>query len=260
MSGRGVPEQVAEHRGDDAQKEQVAPDGRPCQNLPRDGKRPQQEDRQDGHHAVEEDLAGDEERRVALADALEQQRVADPRERGAQRQQVALRLEVEDEAPVEHHQRHPGKGDERPDGLPARHPLAAVERAEQQGGPQRRRADYQRDVRCRRELQRHVLGQEVERAPRDAGRGEHRLVAQAVGPELRVRQGQQQDVGRGKAHEEDFGRGERVGYQHLGRHEGGPPHRDAEERREVVAVSGRELHSGFHAGPKLRFFATECNS
>ena len=75
---RGVPEHVAEHRGHDAQKEQVAPYDGPRQHLPVRAERPERKDREDRHESVEKDFPGDEDSGVAASEAFDHQRINHP--------------------------------------------------------------------------------------------------------------------------------------------------------------------------------------
>ena len=174
----GIPQHVAEQRGYDTQEEQVAPHGRVAERCGRKVEGLPCEPRQDGHDAVEEDLARDVCHRQTVTQPFDYERVEHPQQRRREGQQVAPRREVQHEASVEHDEHHADKGQRAARGLPPRHAFVAVDEAQEQGRPDGRRADDQRDVRRRGILQRDVLREEVERSARQPRRREQQLVAQ----------------------------------------------------------------------------------
>ena len=246
----GVPEQVAEHRGDDPEEQQIAPHRRACEHLPFHRERVEGKDRKNGQQSVEKDFPGDEDCGVAASDAFDDQRVDHPQQCRRECQHVAPRRELQHEMPVEHHEDHAGESQRRPCDLPPRHPFAAVCEAHRHGRPYGRRADDQRDVRGRGVLQGDILGQEVERPAAQSGRREQQFVAQIRGQQPPAGEGQDADVGQREAQDEYLRRGQRVGDQHLGRYERRAPHGDGEQRREVVSV----FRIFCHAAPKLLIF------
>ena len=184
------------------------------------------------------------------SDAFDDQRVDHPQQRRRQCQHVASGREPEHEASVEDDQHHACERQRRTHGLPPRHPFAAVEQAQQYGRPYGRRADDQRNVRRRGVFQRHVFGQEIERAARDSGHRERQLVAPSRCPQPPAGQGPDADVGHGEPQQEYLRRGQRIGDEHLRRNERRSPYCHAEERRKVVFV----LRIFYHTASKLQFF------
>lgn len=246
----GVPQDVAEHRRDDAQKQQVAPHRGTRQYLRADREGLEGEYRKNRQQSVEEDLAGDENGGVAPSDAFDRQRIDHLQQRRGQGQQIAFGREVQHETVVENHQHHARERQRRSPDLPPRHPLAAVCEAQQQRGPYRRRADDQRHVRRRGVFLRHVFGQEIERSARHPGRGQQRFVAPSVGPQAAFRQGPDADVGQGETQQEYLRRRQRMGDQHLRRYERRAPYRHGEQRRCMVLVFG----IFYHTAPKIQIF------
>lgn len=151
---------------------------------------------------------------------------------------------------VEDDEYHACERQRRTHGLPPRHPFAAVEQAQQYGRPYGRRAHDQRDVRSRGIFQRHVFGQEIERAARDPRYCQRHFVTPSRCPQPPAGQGQDAEVCHGEPQQEYLRRGQRIGDEHLRRNERRSPYRHAEERRKVVLV----LRIFYHTASKLQFF------
>lgn len=199
-----VPYRKANERSQDAQEKEVH------QHFglqeARQGELPgvDPEGRQDGEHAVEEHLAGDEEAGVAAAQPADDEAVEGPREGGQQGEKVAQRIEPQDKAAVVDHQGNAQQGNERPDEQVAAGRFPAVEGQSQKGGQQRGGADNERDIGGQGDAQGGVFGQEIERTASDAGSHHPGFVAPGVGQEAVGGNEPDAQVGDEEAEQEDF--------------------------------------------------------
>ena len=251
MPQGGVPQHVAEHRGDQPQKEQIAPDDGPHQRGRVECRLSDGEYGEDGQQTVKKYFSRDEERGVTVADAFHYERVAHPAEGRGEGQQIAPRREAEHEIPVEHDQHDSRKGGGDAERLTARHPFGTVAEAHDEGGPEGCGADDERDVRGGRAAEGDVLGEEVERTARDAGGGQPRFVAPRRGTETARSDEPDGRIGQSETQEENFGRCQSVDYQYFGCNERRAPHRDGEERGKMVA----DVSVGSHSVQRYCFYA-----
>lgn len=130
-------------------------------------RRPFRVDDEVGNHryqAVEEELAGDEQRGVALHGGYHQQAVARPREAGSKGECVACGREMEHETAVQFDDDYADNSQQTSRYLYAPQPLFAIEQGDEQGSKQRAEADDECRVGRRRVVHGGIFRQEVERA------------------------------------------------------------------------------------------------
>ena len=113
---------------------------------------------------IKEELAGDEERVVALRGWDDEQTIPSPAETSRKGKQVASWSEVEHEMPIQFNDCHTHYCKQTPDYLNALETLFAIESGDEQGGKQRAEADNERRVCGRGVVHRGILCQEIKRA------------------------------------------------------------------------------------------------
>ena len=127
MLDRRIPDCETEQRGHKSQKEQVARHDRIAEQCGVEPERREGENGQQGDNAVEEYFARDLERRVASVQLFQADVIERPCQCGSQREQIARRLYLQNEAPVEDDERDTGERQNRSGGKRASDSLAAAE-------------------------------------------------------------------------------------------------------------------------------------
>ena len=227
-----VPKHVAKAASHKAEEEEVACRRRRQERRGGEGGALQQHDGQRGDRAPEQRPPGDEDGVLEPAAHPPQQNgVYGPAHGGGQGQQIAPGIQLQNERAVEHHQHHPGKGDQKADQRAGAEPLLPGEMG-QDGGEDGGGGHDDADVGGQGVGQGGVLRIEVYGAACEAHQKEGQLLpaaeAQLSGP-----QQPKGGVGQEKPRQHDLGRGVN-GQQLFAGDEGGPPHRHGEGGEEAA--------------------------
>ena len=161
-----IPQHVAQHRSDNAQKQQVARNDGIENQISFPIKRLIEKHRQQCNDAVKENLTRDKRRRITAIEFLDDKAVKSPKQRGRERKEVAQRIEVEHKMTVKDDDGHSGQCDERPHDKLHRQPVIAIKQPYDNRREQRCRAHYQGHVRGIRHRERRIFGKEIERTAR----------------------------------------------------------------------------------------------